>query len=93
MTRLPFHGETEAILGKNKMKKRDKSKLDVEYFHKGKRPIAYSTKAVSDSLAYFKPLANSWEELKGMLPYGFDEKRIIDCYIKAGADYNDIIFK
>lgn len=70
-----------------------KPRYDVLYYYKGKNPIAGSTVAVSDTLAYFKTMAKSWEELKELLPYGYDEKEIIDKYIELGADYDEIIFK
>lgn len=66
---------------------------DVIYYDLKGKKIAGSTRAVSDTLALFKPMARSWEHLKSLLPYGFEEKQIIDEYIKRNIDFNKVIFQ
>lgn len=66
---------------------------DVIYYDLKGKKIASSTLAVSNSLALFKPMARSWKELKELLPYGFDEKQIIDEYIKRNIDFYKVTFE
>lgn len=69
-------------------------KLDVWFYGtKKKRPIAYSTKATSDTLVLLKPKAASWEELKKLCKYDKDARDIVDIYVEQGEDYDDIQFR
>ena len=70
-----------------KTKKADWASHDVEWTIPGKKtPIAYSTKAVSDSIEVMAdeyPTATI-RELQEKFPYGPDEKKVLQRYIDAG---------
>lgn len=63
------------------------------------KPIAYSTKATRDWLAYLKPLCNSWGELLSLVNgesqeyiRDYEAEKIVKIYIDKKADFNKINF-
>jgi hypothetical protein len=74
---------------------RIKRKGDVAWYlrHTDKRPITWSTKAVSDCIAYLRSFCNSYEEMLENCVYAPDEKKIIELYKENNIPYEEFLVR
>lgn len=72
---------------------RNKRKGDVSWYlrNKDKKPIAYSTKAVSDYIAYLRKFCKSYDEMLENCVYAPDERKIITIYKENNIPYEEFL--
>lgn len=70
-----------------------KNKGDIAWYlhRKDKRPVTYSTKAVSDYIAYLRSFCESYDEMLENCVYAPDERKIITIYKENNIPYEEFL--